>query len=297
MPTLLRALQRPARRWATALVATAFLLSLPPGWGGALAATLTLGDGPDRIALDTAALLARPDAAEIEIPADVGYGGAPRRYRAVPLSALLAALPGGPPPPGGVLEAAATDGFVAQIPLALATQTVPGAARAWVAVEPADAPWPPLPGKPGSAGPFYVVWERPEASRVSSGYWPYQLAALRYAHAPAARWPQIAGDPSLPADHPARLGQEVFAATCLACHRVNGGGASEMGPDLNRPMNPTEYFQPAALRRYLRDPASVRTWPERKMPGFAPEQISEAELEALVAYLEHMAERRPRGTP
>lgn len=297
MPTLLRALQRPARRWATALVSTAFLLSLAPGCGGALAATLTLGDGPDRIAFDTESLLARPDAAEVEIPADVGYGGAPRRYRAVPLAALLAGLPGGPRPPGGALEGAATDGFVAQIPLALAMQTGPGGARAWLAVEPAGAPWPPLPGKQASAGPFYVVWERPEASRISSEYWPYQLAALRHAPAPAARWPQIAVHPSLPAGHPARAGQEVFAATCLACHRMDGGGASEVGPDLNRPMNPTEYFRPAALRRYLRDPASVRTWPEQKMPGFAPEQLGEAELDALLAYLEHMAERRPRETP
>ncbi|HJW79192.1 MAG TPA: cytochrome c, partial [Beijerinckiaceae bacterium] len=46
---------------------------------------------------------------------------------------------------------------------------------------------------------------------------------------------------SLATDHPARVGQAVFEATCLACHRMNGGGSSEMGPDLNRPMNPTEY--------------------------------------------------------
>ena len=293
MPAFLHALLQLALCRMTAAVVAAVLV-LSPMPGGAPAATLTLEDGPNRVAFDTQALLARPDAAEVEVPADVSYRGGPRRYRAVPLAALLTALPA-PPPPGGALEAVATDGFVAQIPLALATQTAAGAARAWVAVEPADAPWPPLPGKPGSAGPFYLVWERPEASRVSSEYWPYQLAALRYAPAPAARWPQIAADPSLPPDHPARLGQEVFAATCLACHRMNGGGASEMGPDLNRPMNPTEYFQPAALRRYLRDPASVRSWPEQKMPGFAPEQLSEAELEAVIAYLAHMAGRQPWG--
>ncbi|HEX8568697.1 MAG TPA: hypothetical protein VF699_02070, partial [Caulobacteraceae bacterium] len=65
----------------------------------------------------------------------------------------------------------------------------------------------------------------------------------------------------------------------------------------NRPMNPTEYFQPAALRRYLRDPASVRSWPEQRMPGFTPEAIGEGELEALIAYLEHMATRRPPRIP
>jgi hypothetical protein len=67
-----------------------------------------------------------------------------------------------------------------------------------------------------------------------------------------------------------------------------------MGPDLNQPMNPTEYFQQPALRRYLRDPASVRTWPEQKMPGFGPELLSEGELDAVIAYLAHIADRRPR---
>jgi mono/diheme cytochrome c family protein len=276
---------RPPRRW---LISTILLLSMfnAPAW----AATLTLEDGQNRLTFDSASLLARPDAIEVEIPADNGYGH-PRRYRAVPLAAVLSALP---PPPGSELEAAATDGFAAQIPLALAMQAEPGTARAWLAIEPADAPWPPLPAKRVSAGPFYIVWERPATSRISSEYWPYQLATLRYVPAPSKRWPQIAVNASLPADHPARAGQAVFEATCLACHRMNGGGTSEMGPDLNRPMNPTEYFQLPALRRSIRDPASVRTWPEQKMPGFGPERLSETELDAVIAYLEHMAAQRLR---
>ena len=278
-------------RLARNCVVAALLLFSPLPAAVALGATLTLEDGRDRLTFDTAALLARPDAAEIEIPADVAYH-VPRRYRAVPLAALLASLSA---PPDSALEAAATDGFAAHIPLSLALGTAPGAARAWLAIEPADARWPPLPNKQASAGPFYIVWEHAEASRISPAYWPYQLAALRYVPAPAARWPQITVDPSLPADHLARAGQEVFAAICLACHRINGGGSSETGPDLNLPMNPTEYFRPAALRRYLRDPASVRTWPDQKMPGFGPEQLSEADLDAVIAYLEHMAERRGRA--
>src|SRR4051812_26153996 len=103
------------------------------------------------------------------------------------------------PHPHSTLETAALDGFAAQIPLALATQTEPSTARAWLAIEPAGAPWPPLPGKTASAGPFYVVWEHPEASRISSEYWAYQVAALRYVPGPATRWPQITVDPALPA--------------------------------------------------------------------------------------------------
>ena len=273
--------------WVTSILLQLLVL-LHQGPAGA--AALTLEKGPQRITYETADLLARPDAAEIEIPADVAYHG-PRRYRAVPLAAVLSALPA---PPGSELEALAVDGFAAQIPLALATQSQAGSARAWLAIELADAPWPPVPGKTVSAGPFYIVWEHPEASRISSEYWAYQVAALRYVPAPATRWPQIVADPALPRDHPARAGQAVFESTCLACHRMNGGGSAEMGPDLNVPMNPVEYFQPSALRRYLRDPASVRTWPEQKMPGFGPERLSEADLDAVIAYLAHMAERRSR---
>ena len=286
MPALVHS-QSSFRGWVAGILFQMLALLLPrPTW----AAALTLEDGPNRIIYETASLLARPDSLEIDIPADGAYHS-PRRYRAVPLAALLSALAA---PPGSELEAAATDGFAAQIPLARALQTGTGSARAWLAIEPTDAPWPPLPGKQVSAGPFYIVWEHPEASRISSEYWAYQLSTLRYVPAPSARWPQIGVDPALPRDHPARAGQAMFEATCLACHRINGGGSAEMGPDLNRPMNPTEYFQMSALRRYLRDPASVRTWPEQKMPGFGPERLSEAELQAIIAYLAHMAERRPR---
>jgi len=265
------------------------LLSLMPG----AAAMLTLENGRDRLSFDTAALLARADVADVEIVADIAYHG-PRRYRAVPLSRLLAALPA--PSHSAALEAAAIDGFAAQIPLSLAAGTAPVGAQAWLAIEPADTPWPRLPGKASSAGPFYIVWQGPKTPQVPSEDWAYQLAALRYVPAPAARWPQLAVAGSLPADHPAGVGQEVFAAFCLACHRMNGGGSSEMGPDLNLPMNPTEYFQPAALRQYLRNPASVRVWPGQKMPAFGPEKLSEAELDAVITYLEHMAElkRLPR---
>jgi mono/diheme cytochrome c family protein len=30
------------------------------------------------------------------------------------------------------------------------------------------------------------------------------------------------------------------------------------------------------------------------MPGFGPELLSESELDAVIAYLAHMADRRPR---
>lgn len=252
---------------------------------------LTLEHDEHRVVLDRAALLARPDAQDIEIPGDVGYGGTTRRYRAVPLSAILGVVPA-PSSTRGTLEVVALDGYAAQIPLSVVLASEPGSARAWLAIEVPQAPWPSLPSKSVSAGPFYVVWQAPEAGRITPSYWPYQVASMRMVAHPADRWPQIAVDPRLPAEHAARRGQEVYASQCLACHRMNGAGSSDIGPDLNLPMNPTEYFQLAALRIYLRNPANVRTWPAQSMAGITADQMSDAEMEDLLAYLGHMVSQR-----
>ncbi|AVO49924.1 cytochrome C [Melaminivora suipulveris] len=251
------------------------------------AATLQLHGARGSAQLDGAALAAHPQARDIDVPQDVAYGRA-MRYRAVPLALVLTEL--------GLtrqdtLEAVASDGFTAQLPGALVLEgAAAGRSQPWLAIEPADAPWPALPGKAHSAGPFYLVW--PHGEGVASEQWPYAIARLAVQQAPELRWPQIAVAPSLAPQHPARRGQAVFITQCLVCHAMNGGGGATMGPDLNRPLNPVQYFQDAALRRLIRDPKSVRAWPAQAMPGFSAQQISDAQLDDLLAYLAHMAGRR-----
>ncbi|WP_162488077.1 cytochrome c [Azospirillum lipoferum] len=243
--------------------------------------------GSERV-FDRDALLARPDMVTVDIPADISYGR-PMSYRAVPLASLLGT---GEFPPGTVLEGVASDGFTAQLPPELCLRTGPDGAVAFLAVEPADRPWPNLPGKEVSAGPFYLVWVRPEASGVRSEQWPYQLARIVASDDPLKRWPQLAAEAGLAADSPIRAGQTVFITQCMACHTLNGAGSATMGPDLNRPMNPTEYLTPTGLKRLVRDPRSVRTWPGQQMPGFDPAMLSDADLDRVVAYLGHMAGRK-----
>ena len=67
-----------------------------------------------------------------------------------------------------------------------------------------------------------------------------------------------------------------------------------VGPDLNKPYSPTEYFQASFLTKLIRDPASVRDWGQRTMPGFSPSVLSDEKVEDLLAYLRHMAEQRSR---
>jgi mono/diheme cytochrome c family protein len=252
--------------------------------------TLTVSaDGGIHI-FDRDALLARTDVVEITTARDVAYR-TPRTYRAVALAKLLEGVS---IPPDALVEAVAQDGFVTQLPrdLVYANDGI----VAYMAIEAADRPWPPIPGKDKSAGAFYVVWLGNQAPSVPAMMWPYQIVSLSVQDAPAKRWPSLTVDPMLPALHPARDGQTLFVNKCFTCHTMNQSGSASAGPDLNLPMNPTEYFTDAGLRALIRDPRSVRVWPEQRMPSFTEEDLSDEDLRLILAYLKHMADRKSRAT-
>jgi mono/diheme cytochrome c family protein len=228
-------------------------------------------------------LLARHDSTTLVVSNDPAYGGAVS-YRAVPLRALLAALP---PNAGNTIQARATDGFVAEIPCEL----IDGIATAWIAVEDPAHPWPHLRGKTVSAGPFYLVWQDPGGARISPEQWAYALAALTVVPSPVQRWPAIAVDASVPENAPARRGQMAFIANCLPCHRLAGGGEGAVGPDLLHPMPATTYFSDVGLRTLIRDPAAVRSWPGLQMPAFDAAALGDDDIDAIIAYLHYLGER------
>ncbi|MCA6105867.1 c-type cytochrome [Bradyrhizobium cenepequi] len=251
--------------------------------------TLTVSADGSVQTFDRDALLARPDVVEITTSRDVAYRNA-RTYRAVPLAKLFEGIG---IPPDAVVEAVAQDGFVTQLPrdLVYANNGIIG----YLAIELGDRPWPPMPGKDKSAGPFYIVWVGHQASSVPTMKWPYQVVSLSVQDAPARRWPSLAVDSRLPALHPARDGQIIFMNKCFTCHALNRAGPASVGPDLNLPMNPTEYFTDAGLRALIRDPRSVRVWPEQRMPSFSEEDLSDEEIALILAYLKHMADKKSQA--
>ena len=212
-------------------------------------------------------------------------------YRAIPLTTLLKGT--------GIdaddhVQARATDNFSVGIPGRLAASADPAQVEAFVAIEDPAAPWPAIPGKQdkASAGPFYVIWRRAPSVQVSPEYWAYRLAALAVTDSPLKRWPGLAVGPDVPAGDRIRTGLDRFVAVCMACHRFNGEGEGEQGPDLGRPMNVTDYFQIPALKKLIRNPASVRQWPEQKMPGFDQAALSDSDLDAIVDWLVYKAKQR-----
>lgn len=250
----------------------------------ATAASLSIELDHTRKTWQTADLLKHPDAQSVQIVDDVSYKRN-MTYRAVPLAVLLPGLT-----PEAHLQAVALDGFAAELAAAPLLQT--RGARAWLAVEDPAHPWPALAdGKP-SAGPFYLVWTDPQAGHISPEQWPFQISTIKQLKTVAERFPALLPDPALAANDPVNQGFALFQKNCLACHRLNGAGDAQVGPDLNIPYNPTEYFGADFLKRYIRDPQSLRHWPQAKMPAFAASVLPDSELDLLVGYLKHMAGRK-----
>lgn len=249
------------------------------------AADLRIDVGPSARVWTTDQLSSRSDARNVTIQDDVAFHRT-MNYRAVPLRALLPGLAH-----GDRIKFVANDGFSVDIP----AETILNAsgAQAWLAIEDPRHPWPSLPGNKGDAGPFYLVWTNPAAGQISSEQWPYQLARIERVQDAATRFPATAPAASVPDGSPVRRGYAVFQRTCFACHTLNGEGDARMGPDLNIPHSPTEYLNAEMLRAFIRNPQSLRRWPAGRMTGFpTQESLSDADLDAVIAYLTYMAQHK-----
>ncbi|AZC23592.1 Cytochrome c family protein [Pseudomonas sessilinigenes] len=258
---------------------TTLLLSMPLH-----AAQLLIDLGSGSRTWQTEELLQHPAAQDITIKDDVSYKR-DMAYRAVPLASLLKDLKA-----EDHLQAVALDGFAAELNAAPLLNR--HGARAWLAIEDPAKPWPALAAGKLGAGPFYLVWTDPAAGHISPEQWPFQVARIQRLAPVAERFPALLPAPGLAADDPVNQGFALFQKNCLACHRLNGAGDAQFGPDLNIPYNPTEYFNPGFLKRYIRDPQGLRRWPQAKMPGFSASVLPDAELELLLGYLKHMAGRK-----
>lgn len=250
--------------------------------GSARAQSLEIADRGTTKTFTAAQLLANKAMRTLQI-VDPVYKR-PMSYRVLAMADLLSDLKIGN---DDYVQARAVDNFSVAIPAALLK------ADAFLAIESPTVPWPKLPGGSNTtAGPFYIVWQHRPGTDISSEYWAYHLAALTVTDSPAKRWPGLAVGAEVPATDRIHRGLDRFVAVCMACHRFAGAGEGTQGPDLAQPMNPLDYFQPAALRKLLRDPKSVRHWPEQKMPAFSEESLSDADIDAIVAWLAYKAGKR-----
>jgi mono/diheme cytochrome c family protein len=250
-------------------------------------AALTVVAGGRTTTYSAADLLANPAVRTVEIANDVAYKR-PMTYQAVPVAMFLDGMA-----PHASVRFLAADGFAVTLPADGLLAADDRSPRAWLAIEPPDAPWPTQNAHdPATAGPFYLVWANAERARLAPERWAYRVVRIEETAPLAQRFPAMVPTAGLAADASVRRGFAVTVKNCIVCHTLNLGGDAMIGPDLNVPYNPTEYLRADALRRFIRDPQSLRRWPNGKMPGFSVAILSDRELNDVLAYLRYMANRK-----
>jgi mono/diheme cytochrome c family protein len=217
-----------------------------------------------------------------EIAVEDPYYGAHKRYQALPLGAVLARGFG-----PRVREASfataeillrARDGY---------TRTASGAQLladggflAFADAERSAGGFFPIDRRQVDPAPFYLVWQGAERTDTERWPWPYQLAEIEIVDF-AQEFPHVP-PPGAAAGSPVQRGFAIFRASCIACHAINGEGG-KVGPELNVPRSIVEYRDPEQLKQFIRDPRSFRY---TSMPSHL--DLTDAELDALVAYFTHM---------
>ncbi len=132
-------------------------------------------------------------------------------------------------------------------------------------------------------GPFYPVFvPGPEADS-----WAGPFAVEKVEFEDQSPGPPPSAPPEVEDSSPVAQGYATFKKFCISCQAINGDGG-QVGPELNRPMNVTEYFDEATLRQMMKDPTQVRE--NSKM---AILHLPDAEIDKVVAYLKHMRSHRP----
>lgn len=282
------------------------------------ATVLSISVGLKDVAFSSDDLWNHPKARDEWIDFPDYYNKRRLRVRVIPLEQILVDALGqgeAKSSPGLELSLRSLDGFAAPLASELIFHrklksnghqlaTTGQRPEALIAIEPdATRPhefdrWPVLqngPGRGATAGPIALVWKNASLRQVGPEQWPYQVVSISVVESIERRYPLTA--PKKSASGQVINGYKVFQKNCIACHSLNVQGGAQIGPDLNWPQSPVDYFNLTSLRKYIRNPKNLRHWDNSSMPGFNQEVIPDSELDALIAYFSHMASTRPKQLP
>jgi mono/diheme cytochrome c family protein len=153
----------------------------------------------------------------------------------------------------------------------------------YVAFEDVDVPgWELIGPQKANPAPFYLIWKKAEQSNLESHPRPWQLVTIEMARFEDV-FPKTAPKD---APEPAQRGYALFRDHCVKCHAINREGG-HVGPDLNVPQNILEYRPEAQVRAYIKNPQTFRYG---NMPAHT--DMTDADLDALIAYLRAMKDRK-----
>lgn len=226
------------------------------------------------------------------LPKDPSRKGQPTRYLAL-ATAELFSMSDFKKSENRTVEVLARDGMSVSLDLERLTNKDPKKSIAYLAVEPVGKPWHDF--KPGQkTGPYFLFWLNPKLSNVGVEEWPFQVTTFRVQKSLEETYPLIVPNSRSGREDSVQKGFRSFVKNCFVCHTFNKQGASRLGPDLNYPYSPVDYFKDDYFHKYIRNPRQLRDWPESRMPAFGPEKLSKRELQQLLEYFKHMAQNRPQ---
>jgi mono/diheme cytochrome c family protein len=226
----------------------------------------------------------------VVITDDPHYPGRSIVFQAIPVGALFDSIS---IPKNSTVQFTASDGFSGTVDSARFFNGSQNEAHAFLAVESPEHQW--LAARendPKDLGPFYLVWENAKASHIVGEEWPYELVKFELKESAEVEFPHLQPDTKVSANDPVRQGQKVFMQNCFSCHTLNREGTSHMGPDLNVPYNPVEYFKGDFFEKYVRNVEAVHVWPENKMSRFPKEVLSDTDFKNLKVYLAYMSKHK-----
>ncbi len=254
---------------------------------------LVITNGSKVTTISRAQLLKYKSLRSLEVKNDVSYHRTMLYKHAVPAQDVFKGLA---LDPSMTLSFKCLDGFSAPIDQNRLFNRDKNNAIAYIAIEDPKNKWPQVKkASPESAGPFYLVWENPDKSNIGIEEWPYQLSGFIVSQKTVEeQFPNVSPAKELAAEDPVRKGYASFMKNCFACHAMNGDGVEKMGPDLNLPESPTDYFKRDYFLKLVRNPQSLRHWPKAQMSKTDPALLPDSEIADIWLYLEHMAKRKKK---
>lgn len=248
---------------------------------------LTIETGDSHFSFSRSTLLAMKDITKVSINNNRAYPGIEMNYTVIKLCDLLKPYL---IEKTDMLEFIAADKFSVLIPANKVMTCDQNSAIGYLAIEPREK-WPLLNNNTNTtAGPYDVIWIHPEKSYISNEYWAWSVVKIAVHKTLDAKIFMSAPNTK---DAHIKRGFEIYVSHCAGCHSINHIGKGMIGPDLNIPKNPVEYYpNDVTLKKFIRDPQSVRVIKNDRMSGSGEDFLKNPDLEDLIQYFHYMVKHK-----
>ncbi len=148
-------------------------------------------------------------------------------------------------------------------------------------------------GRIREVGPYYLVWKNLDDQTLRQSdvlNWPFGIKTVDRVSF-KEQYPKIS--PPDQSSMEVLKGFQHFRNNCLVCHALNGNGGNR-GPELNYPVNVTEYFKESMLHQWISDPTSIRY--NTVMPPLKKIENRDQVIQEIIEYLKAMTNKKIKPT-